>query len=82
MKKSDYIPKNEALTMLGTTTPTFNRYALIFNLNGEKHGRTILYKREDVQRVKEMLDSSVQAAIALIQKKAGKRIKEIVFEKD
>ena len=82
MNEKEFCTKAEAQKELGMTVHTFDRYALLFNLNGEKRGREKLYRREDVERVKELLDSSTLAAIALIQKKAGKRIREIVFEED
>lgn len=73
----NYMTQGEALKELGISYITFERYCRRLGIAGEREGRCTYYERDQIQRLKKLLDSKVQTWINLIEKQTGKEVRLI-----
>ena len=71
---NDKMTQTEVRAFLGLSQHTFERYAERFPLPSERSGRKRLYRREDVENMKALLDDTVRIAILTIEQKTGKKV--------
>lgn len=74
---NEKMTQTEVRAFLGLSQHTFERFAERFDLPNERSGKKRLYNREDVERMKALLDDTVRIAILTIEKKTGKKVKLI-----
>lgn len=76
----DYMTQTEALRYLGMFQLTFYRHTGLLGIKGTREGRCTYYLRSDIERLKAVRSNLFTNAIGVIEREAGKKVKEIVFE--
>lgn len=71
----DYMTQSEALKELGIAYVTFERYCHRLGIEGEREGRCTYYQREQIEKLRKLLESKVPTWINLIEKETGKKVK-------
>ena len=74
-KYSDWMNQSEALKEVGVAYITFERYCHRLGIEGEREGRCTYYQREQIEKLRKLLDSKVPTWINLIEKETGKKVK-------
>ena len=71
----DYMTKSEALKELGIAYVTFERYCHRLGIEGEREGRCTYYQREQIEKLRKLLESKVPTWINFIEKETGKKVR-------
>ena len=71
----DYMTQGEALRELGIAYITFERYCHRLGIEGEREGRCTYYQREQIEKLRKLLESKVPTWIKLIEKETGKKVR-------
>jgi len=74
-KYSDWMNQTEALKEVGVAYITFERYCHRLGIEGEREGRCTYYQREQIEKLRKLLESKVPTWINLIEKETGKKVR-------
>jgi len=74
-KYSDWMNQTEALKEVGVAYITFERYCHRLGIEGEREGRCTYFQREQIEKLRKLLESKVPTWINLIEKETGKKVR-------
>lgn len=74
-KYSDWMNQSEALKEVGVAYITFERYCHRLGIEGEREGRCTYYQREQIEKLRKLLESKVPTWINLIEKETCKKVR-------